>query len=196
MADASADPAAVLRFWIDEIGPKGWYGGGEAVDAAVRDRFRATWELAATDALTGWCCDAQGTLAYIILTDQFPRNMFRDDPRAFATDRKALAAAVPAIHRRWDMQIPEPQRQFFYMPLMHSERATDQDHCVRLFLTRMPETGADNLRHARAHREIVRRFGRFPSRNAALGRPNSAEEAAFLASGGYGAIVRDLSEVG
>lgn len=189
MAEAGAGPAAVLRFWIDEVGPKGWYGGGEAVDASVRERFAATWERAAADALSGWCCDAPGTLAYVILTDQFPRNMFRGDARAFATDRKALAAAVPAIHRRWDMQIPEPQRQFFYLPLMHSERATDQDHCVRLLLTRMPEAGADNLRHARAHREIVRRFGRFPTRNEALGRPSSAAEVAFLDAGGYRSVL-------
>lgn len=189
MAEAGAGPAAVLRFWIDEVGPKGWYGGGEAVDASVRERFAATWERAAADALSGWCCDAPGTLAYVILTDQFPRNMFRGDARAFATDRKALAAAVPAIHRRWDMQIPEPQRQFFYLPLMHSERATDQDHCVRLLLTRMPEAGADNLRHARAHREIVRRFGRFPTRNEALGRPSSAAELAFLDAGGYRSVL-------
>lgn len=190
-----SDPKTVLEFWIDEVGPKGWYGGGAELDATIRDRFSPLWEQARDGVLEGWCCDARGTLAYVILTDQFPRNMFRADARAYATDRRAMMASVPAIHRRWDLTIPEPQRQFYYMPLMHSESTTDQDHCVRLMLTRMPDTGADNLRHARAHREIIRRFGRFPYRNAALGRGSSPEEAAFLDEGGYRQILDSLDAV-
>jgi uncharacterized protein (DUF924 family) len=90
------------------------------------------------------------------------------------------------------MKIDEPARQFFYLPLMHSENLADQDRCVRLVLTRLPETGVSNLLHAKAHREVIRRFGRFPHRNAALGRSDTPAEAAFLASGGYGAVVREI----
>ena len=92
------------------------------------------------------------------------------------------------------MRIDEPARQFFYLPLMHSENLCDQDRCVRLICERMPGEGGSNLLHARAHREVIRRFGRFPHRNAALGRASSASEAAFLKAGGYGGVVRDLQK--
>jgi uncharacterized protein (DUF924 family) len=185
-------PKEVLDFWLDEVGPAGWYSGEPALDATIRDRFGATWSAAAAGGLADWCCDARGALAFLIVTDQFSRNIFRDDPRAFSTDRKALAVAVPAIHRRWDLTIPEPERQFFYLPLMHSESTADQDHCVRLMLTRLADTGAGNLRHARAHREVIRKFGRFPSRNAALGRESSQAERAFLANAGYAKVLDAL----
>jgi uncharacterized protein (DUF924 family) len=182
----------VLDFWVDRVGPAGWYGGGEALDAEIRDRWTQAWTCARKGELDSWRSSPEGTLAYIILTDQFPRNMFREGPRAFATDHLALHAAQKAIHRRWDMRLPEPERQFFYLPLMHSESQSDQDRCVRLMITRMPETGAANLLHARAHREVIRRFGRFPYRNAALGRSSTGEERRFLDAGGYAALVRAL----
>jgi uncharacterized protein (DUF924 family) len=141
-----------------------------------------------------WLTYPSGTLSYIILTDQFPRNMLRGSGEAFATDGIARAAAKMAIDRNWDMRIDEPARQFFYLPLMHSECLADQERCVRLMMTRMPETGDSNLVHARAHREVIRRFGRFPYRNEALARPSHAAEAAFLAAGGYGAMVREMTE--
>lgn len=183
-------PDDVLAFWLDEVGPDGWYGGGETLDEAVRDRFDEAWIAAREGSFSLWLTYPAGTLAYVILTDQMPRNMFRDSARAFASDGAALAAAKMAIARGWDMKIDEPARQFFYLPLMHSENLCDQDRCVRLFLTRM--TGGDNLLHARAHREIIRKFGRFPFRNAALGRTPHGGEAAFLENGGYGATLRDL----
>lgn len=182
-------PDDVLKFWLDEIGPEGWYAGGEELDRTIRERFEALYERACEGALSLWLTYPTGTLAYIILTDQFSRNMFRDTARAFASDGVAKAAAKAAIAKGWDTRIDEPARQFFYMPLMHSEVLADQNRAVRLFMTRMPETGDDNLPHARAHREVIRRYGRFPTRNAALGRTNNAEEQSYLDEGGYGAIV-------
>lgn len=152
---------AVLGYWLDELGPVGWYDGTEAVDAAIRDRFLTAWQDARDGAYGLWLTFPTGALAYVLLTDQFPRNMFRNDGQAFATDRQALAAAKAAINHGWDMRIGEPARQFFYLPLMHSENLADQDRAVRLIKERMPDTGASNLLHARAHREIIRQFGRF-----------------------------------
>ncbi|SER97709.1 Uncharacterized conserved protein, DUF924 family [Tranquillimonas rosea] len=185
------DADDILRFWLDEVGPKGWYKG-EELDTPVRDRFEGAWKKATEGAFSLWLTYPSGTLAYIILTDQFPRNMFRGTAKAFSTDRIALAAAKMAISKGWDKKIDEPARQFFYLPLMHSENLCDQDRCVRLMLTRMPETGAENLLHAKAHREVIRRFGRFPFRNEALSRPGRPGEASFLDEGGYGATVRAL----
>jgi uncharacterized protein (DUF924 family) len=187
-----ANPDEVLAFWLDEIGPEGWYGGGEALDQLIRDRFEDTYKKACDGALSLWLTYPSGILAYIILTDQFSRNMYRDTPKSFATDGLARAAAKAAISKGWDLKIDEPARQFFYMPLVHSECLTDQDRAVRLIMTRMPETGAGNLLHAKAHREVIRGFGRFPNRNAALARDTSAAEAVFLKDGGYSAMVAAL----
>jgi len=118
--------------------------------------------------------------------------MFRGAAEAFASDKIARAAAKASIGRDWDLKINEPARQFFYLPLMHSENLSDQDRAVRLICTRMPETGESNLVHARAHREVIRRHGRFPFRNHALGRKSTVHEDAFLSKGGYMAIVNEL----
>ena len=182
----------VLAFWIDEVGPKGWYAGGDALDAQIRDRFLETWDRAADGNLGLWLTCPSETLAYIIVTDQMSRNMFRNDAKAFETDAIAMAAAKLAINNDWDMRIDEPARQFFYLPLMHSENLSDQDRAVRLIHTRMPKTGADNIDHAKAHREIVRLYGRFPFRNAALGRVSTQAEQDFMVGGGYGAILRKV----
>lgn len=187
-----ANPDEILAFWLDEIGPKGWYEGGAELDETVRTRFLDDYNRMLGGSLSLWLTYATGTLAYTVLADQFSRNMFRDTEKAFATDGIAKAAAKAAINKGWDQRIDEPARQFFYMPLVHSECLEDQDRAVRLFMTRMPETGALNLLHAKAHREIIRRFGRFPTRNVALGRDNSEAEQAFLDDGGYGAIVRSF----
>ncbi|MDT8855874.1 DUF924 family protein [Paracoccaceae bacterium Fryx2] len=189
MAD---DPVSVLEFWLEEVGPRGWYAGGEAMDMLCRDRFEELWNAAAEGGLEHWVDGAVGSLAYLILTDQLPRNMFRDTGQAFATDTRARAAARHALDAGWDMAAPEPERQFFYLPFEHSEDPADQALSVDLFSTRMPETGAENLLHARAHARIIARFGRFPFRNAALGRPSTPEETAFLDQGGYASVVRAL----
>ncbi len=182
----------VLSFWLDEVDPKDWYRQDDALDALIRDRFATTWERAADGHLGLWLTCPSETLAYIILTDQFSRNMFRGHADSFSTDGLARAAAKMAIDRDWDLRIDPPARQFFYLPLMHSENLVDQDRAVRLFHTRMSDSGGNNLDHARAHRAVIRNFGRFPHRNEALDRPTTAAEANFMAEGGYGAILRQV----
>ena len=185
----------VLSFWLDEVGQKGWYAVDDDLDQSIRDRFLNAWENAGEGAYGLWLTYPSGALAYIILLDQFPRNMFRGDAKSFATDAVALAAAKMAIDRKWDLKIDEPARQFFYLPLMHSENLCDQERCVRLMHERMPETGASNLLHAKAHREVIRQFGRFPYRSAALDRPTTPPEEAYLAAGGYGQTVREMQQM-
>jgi len=192
MTDAVRSPREVLSFWIEDVGEAGWYAGGDDLDALVRDRFGRTWEAAMEGRLGLWLTTPLDALAYVILLDQFPRNMFRGTPDSFASDPHARAAAKTAIGRDWDLRVPEPERQFFYLPLEHSENLVDQDRAVRLFAARMPGA-AEQMIHARAHREQIRRFGRFPMRNAVLGRTNTPEEAAFLAEGGYRALIERLS---
>lgn len=181
----------IVDFWRD-VGPGGWYAGGAALDAEITRRFRADWDDAAAGRRREWFSNPVGALAYMILTDQFPRQIFRDDPRAFATDHLARSAARVCIDRKLDLHLDEPIRQFFYLPFMHAENLFDQDRCVCLMLVRLPETGQDNIRHARAHRDVIRRFGRFPWRNAVLGRKSSDAEAAFVAEGGYAGMIRDM----
>lgn len=185
-------PQEVLAYWLDEVGPQGWYNGSEALDADIRDKFLATWKSAASGNLGLWLTCPSEALAYIIVTDQMPRNMFRNQAEAFETDDLAMEAAKLAVGRNWDMKIDEPARQFFYLPMMHSENLTDQERAVRLIHTRMPDTGHNNFDHAKAHREIIRLFGRFPFRNAALGRVSTQAEQDFMQSGGYGAVLRKL----
>jgi len=182
----------IVQFW-EKVGPQGWYAVREELDAEIRDRFLPIWEEAEAGGLAEWRSNAWGALAYIILTDQFPRNMFRGQPRAFATDPMAREAALVAVRHDFDLKTAEPMRQFFYLPFMHSEDPFDQDRCVRLMICRLPETGAENLRHARAHRDIIRRYRRFPYRNAAVGRDSTPEEERFLAEGGYASALNALA---
>jgi uncharacterized protein (DUF924 family) len=184
-------PREVLDFWVGEVGEAGWYEPPEGLDARVRSLFEDTWAAALEGRLGLWLTAPMDALAYVILLDQFPRNMFRGDALSFASDPHARAAAKTAIARDWDLRVPAPERQFFYMPLEHSENLVDQDRAVRLFKARMPEA-EDLLLHARAHREQVRTFGRFPSRNAALGRPSTPEEERFLAQGGYRTLLERM----
>lgn len=187
-----SDPVEVLEFWITEIGPEGWFNGGDRVDMACRDRFLDLWQAAHDGGLDHWVDGPTGTLAYLILTDQFPRNMFRGEARAFATDARARSAARRAIALGWDLEVPEPERTFFYLPLEHAENLADQDWSVELYSARMEDR--DFLLHARAHREIIRLFGRFPFRNAALDRATTPEEQAFLDDGAYPGLVNRLRD--
>ncbi|MFQ6553356.1 DUF924 family protein [Aestuariibius insulae] len=187
-------PDDVLGYWLDEVGPSGWYDADAARDTEITDRFGDALEEAKEGAFSLWLTYASGTLAYLILTDQFSRNIHRGEAEAFTTDRISRAAAKAAIGHGWDFKIDEPARQFFYLPLMHSENLCDQDRAVRLILTRMPDQGASNLLHAKAHREVIRRFGRFPFRNEALSRETTEVEKRWLDEGGYGATVRALKE--
>lgn len=175
----------VLSFWLDEVRPEGWYKPDGAVDRGIEARFSPLMADAAAGRLASWQASPWGTLALLILLDQFPRNVFRGRAGAFAADRRALAVAKRAIDRGDDMKVPEPERQFFYLPLMHSESPADQDRCVRLCILRLPEHGAENREHSAKHREVIRRFGRFPSRNAALGRKDTEAERTYRAEGGY-----------
>jgi uncharacterized protein (DUF924 family) len=188
------EPEEVLSYWLDEVGPSEWYNGSEALDADIRARFEASWEGACEGRHSLWLTYPSGVLAYIILMDQLPRNMFRGTYKAFRSDRAALTAAKSAISKGWDLKIDPPARVFFYMPLEHSENLCDQDRCIRLMHERMPEGGGAYKLHAQAHRSVIRLFGRFPSRNEALGRASTPAELDFMANGGYGAILRELQQ--
>lgn len=185
-------PDEILKFWLDDVDQKQWYIQDDDLDRKIVEKFEATWNEAMEGSWGLWLTYPSGALAYIILTDQFPRNMFRDSAKAFASDRMALAVAKQAIHRGWDLKIDEPARQFFYLPLMHSENLCDQERCIRLMKERMPETGESNLIHAKAHREVIRLFGRFPYRNEALDRQMTESEQAYVDEGGYGSTLRAL----
>ena len=185
----------ILKFWLDEVGPSGWYAVDPKLDEEIRSRFLQMWETARAGGYSLWLTYPSGTLAYIILLAQFSRNMFRGSARAFEMDEVAMAAAKSAIDHGWDLKIDEPARQFFYLPLMHSENLCDQERCVRLMAERMPLAGSDNLLHAKAHRQVIREFGRFPYRNDALDRRSTTSERAFMDEGGYGRTVRELQAV-
>ncbi len=186
-----SDPVEVLEFWLHEVGPDGWYAGGLAIDAACREHFGDLWHAARDGGLEHWVDGTVGTLAYLIVTDQFARNIHRDTALAFATDAQALAAARKAVAEGWDMAAPEPERQFFYMPFEHSEDPADQALAVD-YLTHRLSSDPEMALHARAHQEVITRFGRFPTRNAALGRVGSSAEQAYLDEGGYAAVVARL----
>jgi uncharacterized protein (DUF924 family) len=183
-----SDPVEVLDFWLGEVGPEGWYAGGEALDAECRLRFGDLWQAAHEGGLEHWVEGAAGTLAYLVICDQLARNIHRGRAEAFATDARARAAARKAVAAGWDLEAPEPERQFFYMPFEHSEDAADQALAVQLLTERLASDPEMAL-HARAHQAIIARFGRFPFRNVALGRETTPEEAEFLANGGYAAEV-------
>ncbi len=187
-----SDPIEVLDYWLGAVGPAGWYAGGDDLDGEIAALFTPIWQAAHDGHIEHWVDGAAGTLAYLIVCDQFSRNMHRGSALAFATDARARDAARRALDQGWDMDAPEPERQFFYMPFEHSEDLTDQDMAVSLMVERMP-SHPDLTLHARAHREMIARFGRFPYRNQALGRISTVDEQAFIENGGYGAILRSLA---
>lgn len=173
--------AEILAFWR-EAGPEKWFEKDEAFDAAIRARFLPAYEAAAAGELAAWEDTAEGSYALILLLDQFPRNLFRGSPRAFATDPAARALADRAITRGFDRVFDLPERRFFYVPFMHSEELGDQERCVALCDAAGDE---DGVTYAVIHRDIIRDFGRFPHRNPVLGRATSEEEHAFLTAGGF-----------
>jgi uncharacterized protein (DUF924 family) len=177
---ASATPADIVSFWR-EAGPSRWYRKDEAFDTEFRNRFIEAHQAAARGDLDAWSATAEGALALCILLDQFPRNSFRGSARMFATDAKAREVARSAIDAGYLDQVDEDLRQFFVMPFMHSESLADQDLCVKL----SAGLKTDTLRYAEMHRDIIRRFGRFPHRNAVLGRATTPEEQRFLDEGGF-----------
>lgn len=170
----------VVRFWR-EAGPQAWFKKDEAFDADFRTRFAAAHEAAAHGELATWARTAEGALALLILLDQYPRNSFRGTARMFATDAQARAVAHAAVDAGLDQQTARELRNFFYLPFMHSEQLADQDRALALCTA----LGPDAQHHATVHRDIIQRFGRFPHRNAVLGRATTAQEQAFLDEGGF-----------
>jgi len=182
MSEALAlhDARAVVAFWKD-AGAARWFAKDAAFDRRFRERFLAAHEEAARGALLGWLDSAEDALALILLLDQFPRNAFRGTPRMYASDPLARRCAAAAIEAGHDRRIARDLRLFLYLPFGHSEDLADQARSVRLSAALDPP----NPTNARRHHGIVERFGRFPHRNAILGRASSAEELGFLAAGGY-----------
>ena len=167
-------PDDVLDFWFsDEVKSK-WFGGGPEFDAEIRERFYDLYGLALRGELP-WSDQPRSALAMVIVLDQFPRNLFRNDARAFETDALALSVAQAAVDRGFDQTVTPEQRTFFYLPFEHSEEMWAQDRSVELF-TALGD--ANTLDFAKHHRDIIARFGRFPHRNAVLDRPSTAEEIA------------------
>ena len=180
----------VLDFWFgntDAARPE-WFRKDPAFDASIRASFGPLIERALAGALSEWQAAPESALALILLLDQFTRNVFRDSPRAFAGDTQALAAARALVASGGDRQLPPQRRAFAYMPFEHAEERAAQDEAVRLFTPLAQEAPflADMLDYAHRHRDIVARFGRFPHRNAVLGRTSTAEEAQFLTQPGSG----------
>ena len=166
----------VLSFWFEELRPQDWFERSDAVDETIRRRFGQLHSALAEAAPSMSFDDPRTALAAIIVLDQFSRNMFRGEAKAFATDSLALFIARHAVERDHDAAVPEQWRHFFYMPFMHSETVSDQEHCVALFSA----LSGDSVKYAIEHRDIIARFGRFPHRNEVLGRKTTAPEQAFL----------------
>lgn len=177
----SAHPNDVVGFWR-QAGPSRWFKKAHAFDEAIRLKFEPTHHAAARGEYDAWAETAEGALALILLLDQFPRNLYRGSGHQFATDGKARSIARTAIERGFDRQVEPDLRNFFYLPFEHSEDLADQDYSIAL----CTEAGdADNLKWAALHRDIIVRYGRFPHRNAALGRATTEDEQAFLDDGGF-----------
>jgi uncharacterized protein (DUF924 family) len=179
-AETPAEAAAVVAFWRD-VGPALWFAKDAAFDHRFRERFLALHEQAARGALDRWRETADGAMALVILLDQFPRNAFRATSRMYATDERARHLAHAAIAAGHDAAFEPALRVFLYLPFGHSESLADQDRSVAL----CEPLGEPTLTHAKHHREIIRRFGRFPHRNPILGRTMTAEEQRYLDEGGF-----------
>jgi uncharacterized protein (DUF924 family) len=189
MAEA-ADQHAVVSFWLAQS-EKTWFTADPAFDAEVVRRFSDLVEQAKSGALDHWAETAEGSLALVILLDQMTRNIYRDSPEMYAADSKALDVAKGAIERGFDIELPKEKRRWLYMPFMHSEDLADQERSVELFDA--SEMSA-SLPFAVEHADVIRRFGRFPHRNAILGRHTTPEEAEFLESGGFAGVTAQAPE--
>lgn len=173
---------ALLEFWFAaEVRPR-WFLEDRWLDREVERRFAALWEMAAEGRLDGWAATPHGLLALVLLLDQIPRQMFRGTDRAYATDPQALAWARVGVGRGDDALLDTEQRRFLFLPFEHSEDLSDQKRCVALFRRWNDDPGG--LDYALRHRSVIERFGRFPHRNAALGRATTPDEADFLAGRG------------
>jgi uncharacterized protein (DUF924 family) len=186
----------VLAFWFGELDERGlageeqskrWWKKDASFDALIEDRFGGLIEAVCADDKESWLESPEGSIAYVIVLDQFCRNVHRGTPRMYAEDDRALRAAERSVERGFDRMLPLAQRAFLYMPLMHCESKEAQERCVALFETMASELAGEAAERvkgyvdaAHSHRRIIDRFGRFPHRNEILGRESTAEEAAFL----------------
>lgn len=178
--ETNPDALAVVEFWRD-AGPAMWFAKDASFDARFRERFLRDHEAAARGELAHWQSTPDGALALAILLDQFPRNAFRGTPRMYDTDTLARKIANTAFAAGYDQKLPREMQKFFVLPFAHSEDLADQERSVAL----ARRIGPEDLAHAEHHRDIVRRFGRFPHRNEILNRQSTPDEKAYLANGGY-----------
>jgi uncharacterized protein (DUF924 family) len=183
----------VLDFWFAEASAAHWFAADTGFDAQIRERFDEATRAAADGQLDDWAVTPPGWLALLILLDQFPRNLYRHDPRAWAADASAQRMALSGLARSDDRQLPAVQRVFAYLPLEHAENIALQQRSVALFEALCAEVPTEQrkqfeefLDYARRHREVIARFGRFPHRNATLGRVSTPEEMLYLAQPGAG----------
>ena len=175
----STEPGEIITFWFSEPMEKHWFRSTPALDNEIRERFESAWEQARAGDCARWTETPEGCLALAIVLDQFPLNMFRGQAKSFASEAQAIEVTLHAVRAGFDRQLPGDQLAFLYMPLMHSENLHHQDESVRLF----EAAGLmSNARFAHHHRELIRRFGRFPHRNAILGRPSTDQELEYLSS--------------
>ena len=180
MQETNPNPQAVIDFWV-QAGPQSWFRKSDQFDQQFRERFLDWHERAARGEFDDWAASASGAYALLILLDQFPRNAFRNTPRMYATDAKALDLAKAMVAQGLDKQVPAERRVFCYLPYSHSEDLADQQEAVRL----NQEIGRPWLDHAEEHLDVVQRFGRFPHRNTILGRQTTEQEMQFLQAGGF-----------
>ncbi len=169
----------ILHFWFEELDPQQWFQQSNSVDEEIRERFAVTHEMAADGLCQHWAVDADGSLALVIVLDQFPRHMYRGDPKSFASDERALLIAKQAVHKGFDQVLEPVKRGFLYLPFQHSEVLQDQKKSVELFGAMAEENPAGDM-YAKRHIVPVEKFGRFPHRNEVLGRESTEEEIEFL----------------
>lgn len=181
----------VVEFWFETLSPKDWFNGGPTVDDSIRERFESWIDPVYKGEVDGWLDDPEGVLAAILVLDQFPRNVYRGEPRAFAYDDVALRLSVDGIRNGWDKSLTGDQRAFFYLPLEHSEKMTMQDLSVASFAGLVLDTPEeersrfrDYLNYAWRHYVIIRDFDRYPHRNDILGRESTPRERKFLTKPG------------
>ncbi|PZP56087.1 MAG: DUF924 domain-containing protein [Micavibrio aeruginosavorus] len=175
----------ILDFWFVESVPAQWFQKSDEFDSAIRERFGAIYEMAKDGFYNSWMQDADGHLALCLTLDQFPRNMFRNSPRAFESDAKALTVSKKAISLGLDQVLVAHKRRFLYLPFEHSENLEDQKRSVELFAT-MQEDDPLGYDYALRHMKVIEEFGRFPHRNAALGRESTEAEKEYLSKDGSG----------
>ena len=175
----NTSPQQIIEFWFSDRIKNQWFSSTPELDKEIFRKYGSIFDDASIGMLDDWMNDPEGCLALIILLDQFPLNMFRDQAKSFQTERKAIEVAFNAINNKYDQKLERDKRVFLYMPFMHSENLSDQDMSVRLYTENRLEA---NIGFAEHHREIIRKFGRFPHRNKILKRESTDEEKHYLAS--------------